>query len=230
MTLHCDRPDSVLHVINLFKELREIAHQRLTTTVEEDRRAQVITGRQSSFLWPCAYMRTRLLLRSCFQHSASAAKPLSSLISIFRRSKFESQTCLQEHFEDVKLREEKAMSEQQQLQQKLKLDRIQWQKQAHLARAQEDALVTNLSAMRTSHAATLHQLRSDSQSLQKAFNDDYEQCAPQFILNCSSARTCLHTSSPFSQQRTQCAGPCRTQGQHGPRRAAELSFFGLAWS
>ena len=81
----------------------------------------------------------------------------------------------QEHFEDVKLREEKAMSEQQQLQQKLKLDRIQWQKQAHLARAQEDNLVANLNAMRTSHAATLHQLRSDNESLQQAFDADYEE-------------------------------------------------------
>ena len=107
------------------------------------------------------------------------------------------------------------MSEQQQLQQKLKLDRIQWQKQAHLARAQEDALVISLSAMRTSHAATLHQLRSDSQSLQQAFNDDYEQCAPQLNLNCSPAHACLHTSSPFSQQHTQSAGPGRNQGQHG---------------
>lgn len=83
---------------------------------------------------------------------------------------------MQEHFEDVKLREEKAVSEQQQLQQKLKLDRIQWQKQAHLARSQEDALVANLGAMRTSHAATLHELRSDNQNLQQAFDNDYEQC------------------------------------------------------
>lgn len=85
--------------------------------------------------------------------------------------------CPQEHFEDVKLREEKAMSEQQQLQQKLKLDRIQWQKQAHLARAQEDALVANLIAMRTSHAATLHQLRTENQDLQQAFDAEYEEYA-----------------------------------------------------
>lgn len=70
------------------------------------------------------------------------------------------------------------MSEQQQLQQKLKLDRIQWQKQAHLARAQEDNLVANLNAMRTSHAATLHQLRSDNESLQQAFDADYEEYEP----------------------------------------------------
>eukprot|EP00892_Ulva_mutabilis_P009166 jgi/Ulvmu1/6621/UM003_0258.1 len=125
-TLHCDRPDSMLHVINLFKELRDVAHKRLTTTVEEDRRAQ-------------------------------------------------------EHFEDVKLREEKAMSEQQQLQQKLKLDRIQWQKQAHLVRAQEEALVTNLNAMRTSHAATLHQLRSENQSLQQAFDAEYEEARTRLL-------------------------------------------------
>lgn len=86
---------------------------------------------------------------------------------------------VQEYVEDVKLREEKAISEKKQLarQEKLKLDRVQWQKQAHQARTQEDALVSNLSCTRTTHAATLHQLRTDNQYLQDTFVHDLEEYA-----------------------------------------------------
>lgn len=41
MSLHSERSDAVLHILNHFNELRSIAHKRLTTTVEEDNSARV---------------------------------------------------------------------------------------------------------------------------------------------------------------------------------------------
>lgn len=186
----------MLHVINLFKELREVAHKRLTTTVEEDRRAQVLTRCQHSrcqLLPHCSLQPTCEWLTGRHLVSSNVQKALCHGIWL-RRKCHKISAAMQEHFEDVKLREEKAMSEQQQLQQKLKLDRIQWQKQTHLARSQEDALVANLSSMRMSHAATLHELRSDNQSLEQAFDSDYEQCVSQ-TMHTGSSSLCLYTFS-----------------------------------
>ena len=72
--LNSDRSDAMLRIVRFFQDMRDFAHKRLTTTVEEDK-------------------------------------------------------SVQEHFEDVKIREEKALSEKSQLQQKLKLDRLQRQRQ-----------------------------------------------------------------------------------------------------
>jgi len=71
MTLHCERPDSMLHIINLFKELREIAHKRLNTTVEEDRRAQVLLSMSNSAVLQATCHHTTV------HHTSMALRPES---------------------------------------------------------------------------------------------------------------------------------------------------------
>jgi hypothetical protein len=84
----------------------------------------------------------------------------------------------QEHFEDVKLREEKAMSEKQQLQQKLKLDRTQWQKHLQLQQQQQEASTAQLHSLLANHAADVSAMRSQAKQQQDAFDVDYTLCDP----------------------------------------------------
>jgi hypothetical protein len=80
---------------------------------------------------------------------------------------------VQEHFEDVKLREEKAMSEKQQLQQKLKLDRTQWQKLLQLQQQQQEVSTAQLHNLLTTHAADITAMNTDAQQQQGSFDASY---------------------------------------------------------
>ena len=107
MALHVERTDAALQVVEIFKQLRDFTHSKLTATVEEDNSQR-------------------------------------------------------EHFEEIKIREEKAMSEKQQLQQKLKLERIERQKQANLILAEEASANAQLNAMKSSHESRMAMLHKNS--------------------------------------------------------------------
>jgi hypothetical protein len=73
----------------------------------------------------------------------------------------------------VKLREEKAMSEKQQLQQKLKLDRMQWQKVLQLQQQQQEASTSQLHNLLTCHAADVTTMNLEAHQQEDAFNSEY---------------------------------------------------------
>jgi hypothetical protein len=73
----------------------------------------------------------------------------------------------------VKLREEKAMSEKQQLQQKLKLDRMQWQKLLQLQQQQQDASTLQLHNLLKSHAADVTAMNIEARQKEDSFNAEY---------------------------------------------------------
>lgn len=73
----------------------------------------------------------------------------------------------------MKLREEKAMSEKQQLQQKLKLDRTQWQKLLQLQKQQQEASTSQLHNLLTNHASDVTAMNLDAQQQEISFNTEY---------------------------------------------------------
>jgi transcription initiation factor TFIID subunit TAF12 len=90
----------------------------------------------------------------------------------------EGDKTLQQHFEDVRIREEKAMSEKQQLQQQLKLDRIQWQQQRQELQLLEDTASNHLAAMKVNHTAQIRSLERHNDDAQQRFDAVYSECAP----------------------------------------------------
>lgn len=77
------------------------------------------------------------------------------------------------------------MSEKQQLQQKLKLDRTQWQKLLQLQRQQQEASTTQLHNLLTNHAADVTAMNLDSQQQEDAFNAEY---AKYVVPSCALTR------------------------------------------
>lgn len=69
------------------------------------------------------------------------------------------------------------MSEKQQLQQKLKLDRTQWQKLLQLQQQQQEASTAQLHNLLTSHAADITAMKLDSQQEEDLFNAEYTKYA-----------------------------------------------------
>lgn len=65
------------------------------------------------------------------------------------------------------------MSEKQQLQQKLKLDRTQWQRLLQLQQQQQEASTSQLYNLLTNHAADVTAMNLESQQQEDAFNAEY---------------------------------------------------------
>lgn len=120
--LQGERSHGVQHALRLLAHIRDFAHKRLTTTVEEDR-------------------------------------------------------SVREHFEDVRLREEKAVSEKQQLQQRLKLERMQRQRQAAVAQRSQGAVEAQLTTMRAGHAAAVRGMRETAAATDTAVLTAFSGCA-----------------------------------------------------
>jgi hypothetical protein len=76
----------------------------------------------------------------------------------------EEDKSVHEHFEDVKTREEKAVSEKQQLQQRLKLERLQCQKQLGLMQKQYNTAETQLHAMKSTHASAMQGMHTEAET------------------------------------------------------------------
>jgi IQ domain-containing protein D len=75
----------------------------------------------------------------------------------------EEDKSVHDHFEDVKMREEKAVSEKQQLQQRLKLERLQCQKQLGLMQQQHGAAEVQLHGMKSSHSSTMQNMQKEAE-------------------------------------------------------------------
>lgn len=67
------------------------------------------------------------------------------------------------------------MSEKQQLQQKLKLDRTQWQKLLQLQQQQQEASTSQLHNLLAKHAADITAMNQDSKEQEAAFHGDYSK-------------------------------------------------------
>lgn len=89
----------------------------------------------------------------------------------------EEDRSVREHFEDVKLREEKAVSEKQQLQQRLKLERVQRQRQAAVMQRSHSAVEAQLTTMRADHAATVRSMKETAEAADAAALGAYSGCA-----------------------------------------------------
>lgn len=89
----------------------------------------------------------------------------------------EEDKSVQEHFEDVKIREEKALSEKAQLQSKLKLDRLQRQRQAGLMQKQTDGAAGHLAALTADHAAAMHRMGTAASASASLALNTFAACA-----------------------------------------------------
>jgi IQ domain-containing protein D len=139
-----ERSGGALHVLKLFKDVRDFARKRLTTTVEEDR-------------------------------------------------------SVQEHFEDVKIREEKALSEKSQLQQKLRLDRLQRQRQAGAMARAGGAAAGQLQALAAGHSTAMHGLRASAGAEANSADTAFSACA--FL---TSSWMCLVADQMVLHERSRC--------------------------
>lgn len=80
-----------------------------------------------------------------------------------------------EHFEEVKIREEKAMSEKQQLQQKLKLERIERQKQINLITEEEECANSQLNVMKANHAMNMQGMQQSASQERGQENNTFQE-------------------------------------------------------
>jgi len=79
-----------------------------------------------------------------------------------------------EYFEEVKEREERAVAEKLQLEQKLKLQRVELQKQANAVQSAEDKARAELHDVQTNMSETINALQKDSSSTRHDDRDGYQ--------------------------------------------------------
>jgi hypothetical protein len=104
----------------------------------------------------------------------------------------EEDKSVQEHFEDVNIREEKAVSEKLQLQQKLKLERLQRQRQLSRMQKHQESASSQLTAMTAEHASEMKSMRSAAAEAEVQATEEFSGSASSLeIVNgncpCSNA-------------------------------------------
>ena len=101
----------------------------------------------------------------------------------------EEDRSISEHCEDVRIREEKAVSEKLQLQQELRLDRLQRQRQATRLQTARDTATGQLEAMTAGHAAETTRMRAAAHATQATARETFLGCAPCGHTHCTQVAT-----------------------------------------
>lgn len=126
-------------------------------------------------------------------------------------------SCLvQEHFEDVKLRQEKAQNEKAQLQQKLKLDRMQRQRQAGQLSSSQNTASTHLSRLTSAHAAAMRDMQSSADAERTGANARFDACAASSSPQLHGRQVCAVTALRLPCQQDACHCCLATDSAHIP--------------
>ena len=212
-----ERSAAVAHVVRVLEDMRDHAKKRLTTTVEEDKSVQV--GKEACVsislhvILSCALAAVAALSlqRGCMSVEAAADGGMSIAGSGGKHvvaacyAHLQPEAVMQEHFEDVKLRQEKAQSEKAQLQQKLKLDRMQRQRQAGQLSTAQNTASAHLDRLTGAHAGVMRELQSNADTEQTGATARFEACA-------TLSRLVAHKPSTFTPSPTCVMRSCTCTG------------------